>query len=213
MERLGPGAAPGPEVSVRLAKQDWLEALSHMHPATPLFLGIPTVLVMSWIALIREGLGLIHFAGALLAGLFLWTFLEYLLHRFIFHHQAKSAWGKRLHFILHGVHHDYPNDPTRLVMPPTLTIPLGIISFLLLWAFLGIPLAPAVFTGLVFGYMTYDSVHFMVHHWPMRGPIASAIKRHHMRHHFADPATGYGVSSPLWDWVFRTRRSSKQRRR
>jgi sterol desaturase/sphingolipid hydroxylase (fatty acid hydroxylase superfamily) len=61
-----------------------------------------------------------------------------------------------------------------------------------------------VFAGFGTGYVVYDSIHFAIHHWSMRNPLARELKRHHLRHHFTDEHTGYGVSSPLWDYVFRT---------
>jgi sterol desaturase/sphingolipid hydroxylase (fatty acid hydroxylase superfamily) len=106
---------------------------------------------------------------------------------------------------MHGVHHDYPNDAKRLVMPPVISIPLAII-FYLVFALLFGNAAPAIWAGLVAGYVCYDSIHYAIHHFPMRSGILNRLKQHHLRHHFHDDHSGFGVSSPLWDYVFRTNR-------
>lgn len=192
-------------------KNDYLETLTHMHPATPWFIGVPVVLVMSFWVWTTGGVGFFATLGLLLLGLLVWTFFEYLMHRFVFHYEPKTAWGRRVHFVVHGVHHDYPNDASRLVMPPVLSVPLGVVVFLLLYGLFAAPVAPLVFIGIMIGYIAYDTLHFMAHHRPMRGPVGRALKRYHMRHHFADPQRGFGVSSPLWDYVFRTQPRGNKR--
>jgi sterol desaturase/sphingolipid hydroxylase (fatty acid hydroxylase superfamily) len=133
----------------------------------------------------------------------LWTFAEYWIHRAIFHYEPKSQWGQRLHFLIHGVHHAYPRDSTRLVMPPVVSIPLAILFYALFdWLFGSYQ--PAVFAGFVLGYVLYDSIHYATHHLPMRGRIGRFLKAHHMRHHYVDDGKAFGISTPLWDWVFGT---------
>jgi sterol desaturase/sphingolipid hydroxylase (fatty acid hydroxylase superfamily) len=212
MEVTGKGAAPGPDVSVRMFRSDALERLTHMHPATPWFIGVPTGIVMLYWGFLVHRLSLFAFLALFALGLALWTLTEYLMHRFIFHYEPRTTWGRRVHFVIHGVHHDYPNDKTRLVMPPALSIPLGATALGSLYALFGAPIAPAVFTGMIAGYIGYDTLHYMAHHKPMRGPVGRALKRYHMRHHFSAPHSGYGVSSPLWDHVFRTHPKHVERR-
>lgn len=201
-------------ISVRMFRSDLLESFSHIHPATPLVLGIPTFLAMVVWALAALRMPLGAFLLGLAGGLLLWTLLEYLLHRFVFHFEPRSGWGKKVHFTVHGVHHAYPQDATRLVMPPVLSIPLGMATFGLLWNTLGAPWTPAVFSGLVIGYMAYDTIHFAVHHLHFRNRVFQALKKQHVRHHFQDPHRGYGVSTPFWDLVFGTRlgRRGQERR-
>jgi dihydroceramide fatty acyl 2-hydroxylase len=138
-----------------------------------------------------------------LGGMLLWTFAEYWIHRAIFHYEPKSQWGQRLHFLIHGVHHAYPRDSTRLVMPPVVSIPLAILFYALFdWLFGSYQ--PAVFAGFVLGYVLYDSIHYATHHLPMRGRIGRFLKAYHMRHHYVDDGKAFGISTPLWDWVFGT---------
>ena len=182
-----------------------MEWFSHIHPATPIVLYVPLVAWMLYLASTDRGLSWIAIAGLFLVGVVYWTLVEYLLHRFVFHYEPKSAWGKRLHFTMHGVHHDYPNDSTRLVMAPAISILLAFFFYLTPQLIVGSALTPAIFAGQVFGYICYDTLHYATHHLPMkRGPFAW-LKKHHLRHHYGDMHTGYGVTSPLWDIVFGTR--------
>ncbi len=85
------------------------------------------------------------------------------------------------------------------------SIPLAVIF----WLFFGLTLgrfASAVSAGFAFGYVCYDSIHYAIHHFPMKRGIWLSLKQYHLRHHFHDDHAGYGVSSPLWDYVFRTTR-------
>ena len=191
--------------TVRMFKSDFMEFLSHVHPATPLVLYLPVVGYMLYAAVWQSRLSILPVAGLFLLGVLIWTLLEYIIHRYFFHYEPKTPLGKQLHFIVHGVHHDYPNDARRLVMPPSVRIPLAI----LFWAFFAITLgrfAPAVSAGFGFGYICYDSIHYAIHHFAMKRGVWLWLKQYHLRHHYNDEHAGYGVSSPLWDYVFRTTR-------
>ncbi len=117
--------------------------------------------------------------------------------------------GKTLHFLVHGVHHDYPQDASRLVMPPILSVPLALFFYGLFLMIFG-RLAPAAFAGLLFGYLCYDMIHYATHHFSMKRGVWLWLKQYHMRHHYKDDHAGYGVSSPLWDYVFRTRAAPRR---
>jgi sterol desaturase/sphingolipid hydroxylase (fatty acid hydroxylase superfamily) len=137
-------------------------------------------------------------------GLLVWTLTEYCLHRFAFHYEASSKFGKRLHFIVHGVHHDDPNDPSRLVMPPAVSLLIGAAMMPIFYFACG-PIYCLPFTfGFIWGYLGYDFIHYYTHHFTPRTAIGRYLKQSHMLHHFQDPTTRMGVSSPLWDFVFGT---------
>src|SRR5213083_2075286 len=185
--------------TIRMFDNSFMEFFSRVHPATPLILYLPVVGYMLYAALWRQGFSLFVVVGLFLLGMLLWTLLEYLIHRYIFHYEPKTRIGKRLHYIIHGVHHDYPNDARRLVMPPSISVPL---AFLLIFG----RLTPCVFAGLVFGYVCYDMLHYATHHFPMKHGVWLWLKQYHLRHHYRDDQVGYGISSPLWDYVFGTTR-------
>ena len=102
------------------------------------------------------GYGVLQIALLVAGGLLLWTLTEYWLHRLLFHWEPKFRYGDRLHFIIHGVHHDHPNDRMRLVMPPALSIPLGLAFLALFVLVFGTPAAYPLYAGLLVGYLTYD---------------------------------------------------------
>ncbi|MES2730776.1 MAG: sterol desaturase family protein [Bacteroidota bacterium] len=195
--------------SVRMFKSDFLELFSKVHPITPLVVFLPVVGYFAYRAIMSYQLPWLSIAGFLLFGLAVWTLTEYVLHRFIFHYHPTSDWGKRIHFIFHGVHHDYPNDSRRLVMPPSVSIPLASLFYFLFVALLGQQATAPFFVGFIAGYMFYDLGHYAIHHFPMRSKFWMAIKNHHMKHHYQQPNEGFGVSSPIWDWILRTEFKSK----
>lgn len=188
--------------TVRLFKNPILEYFSHIHPATPIMVYVPTVAFCAYTAATLHGAG----ATALLfaAGVLLWTLFEYVLHRWAFHYQPKTDLGKKAHFLVHGIHHDYPRDRTRLVMPLTVSVPLAVVIFVALKSVMGTA-AFGLFAGFILGYVVYDSIHYATHHFTMRSGIGKFLKEYHLRHHYHDDHTAYGVSSPLWDVVFGTK--------
>jgi 4-hydroxysphinganine ceramide fatty acyl 2-hydroxylase len=191
--------------SVRMFRSDFMEFFSHVHPATPLVLYLPVIAYMLYAAFWRGRLSILVVAALFVVGVLIWTLLEYIIHRWVFHYDPKTGIGKKLHFIVHGVHHDYPNDGRRLVMPPVISIPLALIFWIVFAVTLG-PFGPAVSAGFGFGYVCYDSIHYAIHHFPMKRGVLLWLKQYHLRHHFHDDHVGFGVSSPLWDYVFRTTR-------
>ena len=190
--------------TARMFKSDFLEVFSKVHWTVPLFIYVPVIAYLFYLTIVDYKVPALDISGLIVAGLFIWTITEYLLHRFIFHFHTTSDFGKRITFMFHGVHHDYPNDTKRLVMPPSVSIPLAIGFFFLFAAILGdISVAP-FFIGFIGGYLFYDISHYAIHHFNMHSKFWLVIKNHHMRHHYKDPELGFGVSSPFWDVIFRT---------
>ena len=190
--------------SARLFKSDFLEFFTHVHWSVPIILFLPVVAYTIYMSSQIASLHLTSAVALYMAGLAFWTITEYTLHRWIFHYEPKSAWGKYLHFMMHGVHHDYPNDTKRLVMPPSLSIPLASLFFVAYWYVLGPVYAWPFFGGFMIGYLCYDEIHYATHHAPMKFGWWQKMQHHHVLHHYHDPEKGYGVSSPLWDVVFGT---------
>jgi 4-hydroxysphinganine ceramide fatty acyl 2-hydroxylase len=190
--------------SARLFKSDFMEMFSHVHWSVPIILYSPVVAYLLYRATLEPAITRSIGVGLVLGGVFTWTLTEYLLHRFVFHYQPKSKWGQYLHFMMHGVHHAYPNDSKRLVMPPAVSIPLATLFYLLFRLILGPVYAAPFFAAFIFGYICYDEIHYATHHAPMKGATLLKLKHHHVRHHYHDPEKGFGVSSPLWDYVFGT---------
>lgn len=190
--------------SIRMFERDWMEALSKIPPWVPAALYLPTVGYFAWRAFALANDSVPGFIAALLGGLFVWTATEYVLHRFVFHWLPPGRIGARLHFIFHGVHHEHPNDGLRLVMPPSVSVPLAWLFFVGFSALLPKTWIDGFFAGFLLGYVSYDSLHYALHHYAFDNAAFKWLKRNHMQHHFVSPDLRYGVSSPLWDHLFGT---------
>jgi sterol desaturase/sphingolipid hydroxylase (fatty acid hydroxylase superfamily) len=214
-----PGAQGGSLVShakivhskepIRLFKSDFLEFFTHIHPAVVLVIWLPITGYFLYRATLSPGLALRLVLG-IPSGLFLWTLVEYVVHRFVFHFPPHTPRQERISFLFHGVHHAQPMEKSRLVMPPVVSIPLATICYAVLYVTVGV-LAGArawvspVFAGLLLGYVTYDMTHYATHHFKIRWRVFQYIRRYHLHHHTQTPNQRFGVTSPLWDIVFGTK--------
>ncbi|HTD98316.1 MAG TPA: sterol desaturase family protein [Mucilaginibacter sp.] len=191
--------------SVRMFKNDLLEALSKVHFTVPLFIFVPVILFCLYKAFFVVHIPALTFIELFVVSVFVWSLVEYIMHRFVFHYAPPDKpWAQRMHFIFHGVHHDYPSDAKRLVLPPSVSIPLATIFYFLFNAILPTNYIFGFFPGFILGYLFYDISHYAIHHFNFKGALWKKIKQHHMLHHYQDPDKGYGVSSPFWDKVFRS---------
>ena len=197
---------------IRLFKSDFLEAFSHVSPVTVLAVWTPVAAFFAYEAVARSGGssgGLWRVAAGLFAGWFVWTFAEYVLHRFLFHYHPSTERLKRTFFLMHGVHHAQPMCRTRLVMPPVVSIPLALVFYglfhLVVDTIVHSPLwFDPLFAGFLIGYIVYDMVHYTLHHSRTRNAYVAMCRYQHMQHHGSCPNMRFGVSSPIWDYVFHT---------
>ena len=179
-----------------------LDKVSRVHPSVPLFIFVPAIVVFAWAGFARMAVP--ETVAWIAGGYVFWTLTEYWLHRLVFHFEPEDGLGARLHWIIHGVHHDHPNDPMRLVMPPSVSVPLSALFYGLFVLVVGNPAAFALAAGFFAGYLLYDMTHYHVHHHRPRTWLGRKIRELHMRHHFQDHEHGFGISAPFWDHVFRT---------
>jgi dihydroceramide fatty acyl 2-hydroxylase len=184
-------------------QSDLLDKLSRVHPTVPLFIFIPAIAVL--FALGQEGEPPFEVMAWMLGGWVFWGLTEYWLHRLVFHFEPEDGIGARLHWIIHGVHHDHPNDPMRLVMPPSVSVPLALGFWALFHQVIGGQPADLFAAGFLAGYLIYDMTHYHLHHHKPRTRLGKLFYELHMRHHFQDHTKGFGVASPWWDVIFRTR--------
>ena len=180
---------------------DLLDRFTRVHPVVPVVLFGPTIAILAYMGFDARGLEAAAWIGG---GFLFWTLTEYWLHRVVFHFEPEKGIGRRIHWMIHGVHHDHPNDPLRLVMPPSASIPLALLFGGAFWLVLGSTHAPAFTAGFLGGYLAYDMIHFAVHHHKPKSWAGKKLRELHMRHHFQDHTTGYGVSAPWLDHVFGT---------
>jgi dihydroceramide fatty acyl 2-hydroxylase len=199
------------KASPRMFDSDWLDRLSRVHPAVPVVLFVPAIAILLVLALDRM---MVSTTLALFVlGYVFWTLTEYWIHRAIFHFEPDEGLGAKFHWIIHGVHHDHPNDPLRLVMPPSVSVPLSTLFCIGFWALLGTPKWYAFAAGFLAGYLLYDMTHYFLHHHKPKTRVGRWLRELHMRHHFQDDTRGFGISAPYWDKAFGTYTEKAARRR
>lgn len=187
---------------IQVFKNEFIENwFAQAHPITP---GI----WFGWIVVYGLYVGFTQYGllaglGLFLFGMLLTSLIEYCLHRFLFHFEAKTKFQRLQLFLIHGYHHDYPNDPMRLVLPPIGIWPVAAL-IALVWYFVFGQYFWVVFGGTAAGYIAYDWTHYYTHHFNPKTGVGRWLKRYHMLHHHDSPNHRYGITSPLWDVIFGT---------
>jgi sterol desaturase/sphingolipid hydroxylase (fatty acid hydroxylase superfamily) len=145
---------------------------------------LPTWTMMSW------------WVAYAVAGCAAWTFIEYTVHRWLYH----SAPYFR---DVHDAHHAEPN--AHIGAPPVICIALIFALFFAPLATANFTAASGVTTGILIGYMAYMLTHHAAHAWqPVPGSWLYEARRHHALHHFRSEECNFGITTSLWDHVFRT---------
>lgn len=197
---------PKPDLSARsprFFRSRVHEALTRAHPASPYLLHLPIVALALVLA---SPLELPALLALVLAGVLTWTFVEYWLHRGFFHMRADTPARRVTSYIVHRHHHHAPGDPDRIAATPLYS--LGLLALLFAVFSLAGPHARfALLAGTSLGYLAYELLHWRVHHAAPRTAPGKALRNHHLRHHHGDGRSNFGISSPLWDLVFRTHRA------
>jgi dihydroceramide fatty acyl 2-hydroxylase len=181
---------------------DLLDRLSRVHPVVPPLIFLPASVVL--FVLGAKQLTTAETVALVATGWLFWTLMEYWIHRIVFHFEPESGPGARFHWIIHGVHHDHPNDPLRLVMPPSVSVPLAAGFYGLFVLVLGTNPGNVFAAGFLLGYLVYDMTHYSLHHFTPKTRFGRVMRELHMRHHFQDDTRGFGISAPFWDYIFGT---------
>jgi sterol desaturase/sphingolipid hydroxylase (fatty acid hydroxylase superfamily) len=203
MTTLPPDAPP-----IRIFKSPFVEAFTHFTPLGVIILWAPVITFCAWRGYVSP-MTHTQWALALIIGLFSWTFVEYLLHRYLFHGKFKTQFMLRFQYLGHGIHHEQPMMKTRLVMPPLGAIPTAAVIYGIYYLIVGVLIgAPdwvnPLFAGMMVGYVIYDQLHYAYHHANLKGKWMMMMRKHHMRHHAVEPDKRFGVSTPFWDYIFGT---------
>lgn len=193
--------------NAEIFKSKFLERLTKTNLTTSIVVYGLTVLGLIYVSVFVKNTPVNLFLGLFFFAFFFWTLAEYLLHRYLFHWITDNKYVKRFHFIMHGAHHLYPNDTDRLLMPPVPGLLMGAVLFgffYIIFSIIGYPVYTwGFFAGFFLGYLLYSFVHRATH--VMKTPKTFGfIWHHHALHHYKYPDKCFGVSSPIWDYVFRT---------
>lgn len=192
----------------RLFRNSYLEQLTKTHPLVIWAIYLPMAIFLLYFSFQKLQLPLGIVCCSFFAGVFFWTLFEYMLHRFVFHFIAESKRIKRIVYLIHGNHHQYPRDKERLFMPPVPSLFIAAALFFMLLLFFemaGIKeYVFSFFAGFLLGYLLYGSMHYAIHAWNPPFKWMKALWRNHHLHHYKNEHNGFGVSSTLWDLVFGT---------
>ena len=180
-----------------------LEKLSRTHIAIPLVIFTVYSAGLLYWNITHTSLSFLVSLAMFFLGLIAFTWVEYLIHRYLFHMNTYTRLRARLQYTMHGVHHEYPKDKDRLAMPPLLSITIATLFLFLFRLVLG-DMVFAFLPGFLVGYALYLAVHYMVHAYPPPGNILKKLWINHSIHHYKDGDGVYGVSSPLWDYIYGT---------
>ena len=194
---------PKTKGSKQLFKNPLLERLSRTHISIPLTLYTVISIGLLYYGATEVGLGASMMALMFVFGFLFFTLLEYLAHRYLFHMEHTNKIKAKIQYSVHGVHHEYPKDKDRLAMPPILALVYVALFFFIFRLLLG-EYVFAFVPGLLAGYATYLFVHFAVHAYQPPRNFLKVLWVHHSIHHYKDSERAYGVSSPLWDYIFGT---------
>lgn len=186
----------------KLFENRFLEMMTKTHPLVIYSIYFPMIAWMLWSGNAHHNISAGKEALVFAGGVAFWTLFEYLMHRYLFHMVSGTERGRRIIYTMHGVHHEYPRDRSRLFMPPVPSLLISGAIFALMFVFIRW-YALSFFPGFMFGYMLYASMHYAIHAFaPPR--FMKALWRNHHLHHYKTPDMGFGVSSVIWDVVFGT---------
>lgn len=187
----------------RLFQSQYLEYLTKTHPLVIWGMYTPVLVLLPYYSIHTLEFSLLKTVLLFLCGMLFWSLFEYLMHRFVFHHIATSETGKKISYVLHGNHHEYPRDKERLFMPAVPSLIIASFLFFTYYLILNTNVFP-FFPGFMFGYLIYGSMHYAIHAWNPPYKWMKGLWRNHHLHHYKDEQKGFGVSSTLWDHVFGT---------
>lgn len=189
--------------SAKLFNNPILEKLTHTHISMPLIIFTVIAAVLVYYGIVEKGFRVPEMILLFIAGTVFFTFIEYIMHRYFYHMPATTEKRKKIAYTMHGVHHDYPKDKSRLAMPPVLSLIIATVFFVLYRAVMG-DYAFGFLAGFLMGYNAYLGVHYSVHAFKVPNNFLKVLWYHHSIHHYREPDRAFGVSSPLWDHIFRT---------
>src|SRR5260221_3759031 len=187
----------------RLFKNPVLEKLTRTHIAVPLVIFFSYASALLYWSITHTALSIGATVGMFFIGTATWTWVEYNVHRYLFHMGADTEQRAKVQYTLHGVHHEFPKDKERLAMPPIVSITIATLLLFLFRLLLG-DLAFSFLPGFLVGYAAYLSVHYMIHSFQPPKNFLKILWVNHSIHHYKNGEEVFGVSSPLWDYVYGT---------
>jgi 4-hydroxysphinganine ceramide fatty acyl 2-hydroxylase len=203
MKKIGRLEKPNNLGSAHMFSNPMIERMSRTHISIPITMFLVLACISYYVGYtetkISIGTGLLISLG----GLVFFTFVEYMMHKYFFHMDHDTPLKDKIQYSVHGVHHDYPKDKDRLAMPPFVSAAYSVILYLIFTLIMG-EFAYYFLPGFLIGYAGYLSVHFIVHAYQPPKNFLKALWVNHAIHHYKNPDSSFGVSTPLWDYILGT---------
>lgn len=187
----------------RLFESRYLEILTKTHPLVIWGMYLPVIVFLAYYSGHSLEFSVWRILATFLGGMFFWSFFEYLMHRFVFHLVSENPKTRKVIYVMHGNHHEFPRDKERLFMPPVPSLILASVIFAVFYLVMRSNVF-AFFPGFLLGYLMYGSMHYAIHAWNPPFKFMKPLWRNHHLHHYKSEEKGFGVSSSFWDWVFHT---------
>ena len=187
----------------QLFRNQYLEYLTKTHPLVIWGMYLPVIIYLPYLAVSRFDFAFIQVILIFISGILFWTFFEYLMHRFIFHWVSGSERAKKIVYVMHGNHHEFPRDRERLFMPPVPSLIISSLLFVIFYSLLRESVY-SFFPGFLLGYLMYGSMHYAIHAWRPPFKWMKPVWRNHHLHHYKSDNHGFGVSTHIWDIIFGT---------
>lgn len=199
---------PKNQGSKQLFRNPVLEKLSRTHISVPLIIFFSFAVVLLYWNTLNTSLTFLQTVGMFFLGMLSFSWVEYNVHRHVFHMGTYTKLRAKIQYVAHGVHHEFPKDKDRLAMPPLLSVTIATILLLLFRLILG-DFVFSFLPGFLVGYAAYLSVHYIVHAYQPPKNFFKVLWINHGMHHYKNGDIIFGVSSPLWDYIYRTMRQRK----
>ncbi|HLW20417.1 MAG TPA: sterol desaturase family protein [Cyclobacteriaceae bacterium] len=203
MKKIGRLDKPDNHGSAHMFKNPVLEKLSRTHISIPIVMFILVGGYALYYGITTAPVSFTTGALLVIAGFFSFTLVEYLMHRYLYHMLPTNKIKDKVQYTIHGVHHDYPKDKDRLALPPFITGLYALILYLVFTFLMG-DYALYFLPGFLIGYALYLGVHYMVHAYQPPKNFLKVLWVNHAIHHYKDPDVAFGVSVPIWDYIFGT---------
>ena len=146
----------------QLFRNPILERLTRTHIAVPLTIFFMYSSGLLYWSITHTSLSAVTTVGMFFLGMLAFTWVEYNMHRYIFHMSPSTERKAQMQYTMHGVHHEFPKDKTRLAMPPVLSITLSTALLFVFRMIMG-DLVFSFLPGFLVGYAAYLAIHYMVH--------------------------------------------------
>lgn len=175
------------------------EFFIRQHYLVPFAFYLPVSFFLLFRSFVVRRVSLLHIVWMLPLLSKFWGYLEFFLHQNVLHENEELKIDPGTIREFHEIHHNYPNDPYRFVVPLWASIPSGLVFYATCRTLLGKEKGEALFGLMILYYLFYEFTHIAAHKYDIKHPFFEKIKKHHLKHHYLDSDKGFGFTTTEWD--------------